>query len=227
MAIQKAPPSGKVLVFVDNRELKSTVTEHLKSFDADVVPKQLEVADYICSDRVACERKTVRDFISSIFNQRIFKQLRELADSYECPVLILEGNPELLFLEERTNPNVIRGVLGSIAVDYRIPIIWTQNPKETAAQVFWMANREQVLEKRGLQIRSKRKAPGLAHQQEFLVAGLPGISGTRARALLKHFKTPEKVFTAREKNLLKLEGFGKKRTESMRKVLTKRYEPTS
>ena len=176
MAAQKTLPSRKVIVFVDNRELNSSVTEHMRDFDAEIVPKQLEVADYICSDRVACERKTLRDFLSSIFNQRIFKQLKELNDSYERPVLILEGNPELLFLENRTNPNVIRGVLGSIAVDYKIPIIWTHNPRETAAQVFWIANREQVLEKREIQIRSKRRAPSLAHQQEFLVAGLPGIS---------------------------------------------------
>jgi len=223
MVAQKTLPSGKVLIFVDNRELKSPVAKHMEDFDAVVAPKQLEVADYICSDRVACERKSVSDFLQSIFNQRIFKQLRELADSYECPVLILEGNPELLFLESRTNPNVIRGVLSSIAVDYRIPIIWTQNPKETAAQVFWMARREQVMEKRGVQIRSKRKHPTIAHQQEFLVSGLPGISNTRARSLLKYFKTPEKVFTATEKKLLKLEGFGDKRIKSMKKVLQEKY----
>ena len=223
MAAQKTLPSRKVIVFVDNRELNSSVTEHMRDFDAEIVPKQLEVADYICSDRVACERKTLRDFLSSIFNQRIFKQLKELNDSYERPVLILEGNPELLFLENRTNPNVIRGVLGSIAVDYKIPIIWTHNPRETAAQVFWIANREQVLEKREIQIRSKRRAPSLAHQQEFLVAGLPGISNTRARTLLKKFKTPEKVFTAKEKRLLKLEGFGKKRIDNMRRLLTEEY----
>ena len=163
------------------------------------------------------------EFLSSIFNQRIFRQLGELSESYECPVLILEGNPELLFLESRTNPNVIRGVLSSIAVDFRIPIIWTQNPKETAAQVFWMANREQVLGKREVQIRSKRRAPDLARQQEFLVAGLPGISNTRAKALLKRFKTPEKVFRATEKNLLKLDGFGEKRIKTMKRVLQQEY----
>ena len=220
---QKTLPTNKVHIIVDNREQSSNVVRHLKECDAEVSSKQLQVADYICSDRVGIERKTISDFLQSIFNQRIFKQLAELAESYERPLLILEGNPDVLFTDRNVNPNTIRGLLGSIAVDYQVPIIWTSHSKETAAQVYWIARREQVKEKREMQIRAKTKAPTLSHQQEFLVTGLPGISNTRARQLLRKFKTAEKVFTASETRLGKLDGFGEKRIKQIKKVLKEKY----
>jgi Fanconi anemia group M protein len=214
----------KPVIVVDSRECSSDVLRNLKEFDVEITEKQLGVADYICSSRVCVERKSVSDFLQSITDQRLFKQLEALVSSYERPVLIIEGNPELLFLERNMHKNTIRGVLASIAIDYKIPIIWTANCKETAGQLFWIANREQVLEKNEIQIRANRKAATLAEQQEFLIAGLPGINSKRARKLLDKFKTPEKVFKASEKRLMQIDGFGEKITKRMKEVLKEEYE---
>lgn len=116
------------------------------------------------------------------------------------------------------------GVLASIAIDYKIPILWTANTRETAEQLFWIANREQVLEKREPPVRVKKKAPSVRAFQEYLVAGLPGISSKRARALLEHFSSPEKVFRATEKQLLKVDGFGEKTVRKIRDILRQEYK---
>lgn len=224
MKIQKTLPIDGVKIFVDNRESQSSVLRELKRKDILILEQQLEIGDYICSDRVGIERKRISDFLASIKDQRLFRQMDGLAKCFERPLLILEGNPELLFLERNIHPNVIRGVLASIAIDYKIPIIWTQNSEETAKQIFWIAYREQVKEKREVQIRSNKKASSLREEQEYLIAGLPGISTTRARQLLKKFKTPEKVFAASEKRLLKMEGFGEKRVRRIKDVLRKPHE---
>ena len=79
MKIQETLRCGKPVIFVDNRELKSNVARHLKEHDALVREAQLEVGDYICSERIACERKTISDFIASIKNQRIFADERMCA----------------------------------------------------------------------------------------------------------------------------------------------------
>jgi Fanconi anemia group M protein len=223
MEAQKILNCEKPVIFADNREIKSNVTRHLKKYDAVVKEVQLEVGDYICSDRVACERKTTSDFISSIQNQRIFFQLQSLIDSYSSPLLILEGSPELLFLEPGLHPNSIRGALAKIAVDYRVPIIWTANAEESAAQIYWLAYREQVKKPGCLQIRSSKKADTVPEQQEFLVAGLPGINNVRAKKLLEHFKTPEKIFSASEEMLKELDGFGDKIARKIKDVLSKEY----
>ena len=223
--LESVKPAGRdVVVYVDHRELKSPVADHLRKHGCEVRERQLEVADYICSDRIGCERKTVSDFLSSIFNQRIFSQMKSLSESYSRPVLIMEGNPELLFLERQVNPNTIRGVLTAIAVDYSIPIIWTLDPRETAAQVYWMARREQIGEKRELQIRVKRKSNHISQEQEFLVSGLPGISNTRARKLLTHFRKPSRIFRATEDELKAIEGFGEKYASRIRKILDTDYK---
>ncbi len=222
--IQKVLPGRKPVIFVDKRERSSNITRHLKEFDLEIREKQLEVGDYILSDRVCCERKTIQDFLQSITNQRIFRQLESLASSYEKPILILEGNQDTLFTERNMHANTIRGVLASVAIDYGIPIIWTQNSMETAAQLNWIAKREQELEKREIQIRSNKKNSCLSEQQEFLISGLPHVSNTLSRRLLERFKTPKRVFTARAEQLLKIDKIGEKKAEKIRRILDSEYE---
>jgi ERCC4-type nuclease len=224
MKIQSTLPTDSVMIFVDNRESQSSVIRWLRGMDILITETQLEVGDYICSDRVCAERKTVRDFLQSIIDQRLFRQLENMARSFESPLLILEGNPELLALERTIHPNALRGALASIALEYKIPIIWTRNSEETAHQLFWIAQREQVKQNRPVQIRSNKKTTTLQQEQEYLVTGLPGISTTRAKQLLKKFKTPEKIFTASETRLLKLNGFGDKRIKRLKKVLKTQYK---
>lgn len=223
--VQKTLKTEKPLIFVDNRELNSKVYEYLNRHDAIIKTKNLNVADYICSERVAVEKKTVKDFIASLFDQRIFHQLKNLSESYERPILFIEGNPELLFAESNTNPNVIRGALASIAVDSKIPIIWTQNARETAAFLYWIAYREQVKEKIRLSIRSAKKPKNLDEHQEYLVAGLPNINSKLSRTLLKHFKTPKKLFSASVEELKKVDGIGDKKAEKIYELVNKKYKP--
>lgn len=219
MAVEQRP-----VIFADNRESKSLTCQCLQTFDADIQHRQLEVGDYILSDRVACERKTVDDFLQSIVNQRIFSQMESLAKSYENPLLVIEGSQSSLFNGRGIHPNTIRGVLSAIAVDYKIPIIWTKDASETAAQMFWIARREQVMDKREVQIRAKKKNYTLSDEQEFLVSGLPTISTTMSRRLLAHFKTPRKLFNAKVEDLMKVEKIGKIKAERIKKIIESRYE---
>lgn len=209
------------MIFADNREFASRVVKELARLDCVVKPKQLEVGDYILSERVCAERKTAPDFLSSVIDQRIFGQLKSLKESFPKPVLIIEGYD--LYSERNVHPNAIRGALACIAVDYAIPILWTEGAEETAAMLFWIARREQVDEERCLAIRAQRKVETLREQQEFLVAGLPGVNTKRARKLLEKIGTPEKVFRASEDKLKKVEGIGDVMAKNLRKVLTEKY----
>jgi Fanconi anemia group M protein len=221
---QRILPGERVSIIVDARERNSPVFDHLSQLEVNLIQKQLEVGDYICSERVVVERKTIRDFLQSIIDQRVFKQSSDLIESFERPVLILEGNPELLFLEREIHPNTIRGVLASIVIDYKIPILWTANSKDSASQIFWLARREQIKERKELAIRGMKKRPTFATQQEFLIAGLPFVNRKLSKRLLKKFKTPRKVFSARQEQLTKVEGIGKKKAKGIYDLLNKEYE---
>jgi Fanconi anemia group M protein len=212
----------KIIIYVDKRELSCRIASILEKY-CDVEERQLHVADYLLSDRVAVERKTCSDFVSSIVDGRLFKQMSELKSNFEHPVLIIEGDD--LFSHGRDiHPNAIRGALASIATDYCVPIIWTANQLETANMLFVIAKREQLDVKKSVSIRGKKKARSDNEAQEIIVSGLPKISIIKARNLLKHFKTPEKVFTAKEDKLKEVGGIGDELAKQIRKILTKKYE---
>ncbi len=216
----------RIIVFADTREQTSEVIGIIRAYGAIVNVKNLEVGDFICSDRVAIERKTTGDFIQSVIDGRLFEQLSAMSKSFECPVLIVEGDDIFESMERdgrRIHPNAIRGVLASIVCDYKVPIVWTRNHAETGAQIFWIAKREQVGEKRELQIRGKRKRASNDEQQEFLVAGIPNVSNVIAKRFLNHFKTPERIFNASEDELQDVEGIGKVLAKKIRNLLTKKY----
>ena len=213
-----------ISIIADHREKRTKTCEWLRSFDARVIEKQLEVADYIVSDKVGIERKTASDFLQSVMNQRLFRQLEDLSNSFEKPLLILEGDQRMLFSMRKVHPNTIHGVLSSITLDYRIPIIWTHSPKVTAAQIYWTACREQGKGKRGLQTRVCKKARSTSNLQEFLVAGLPNVNSVLSKRLLKEFKTVRKVFSLDEEEIRKVAGIGKKKARDMWCLLNSEYE---
>jgi Fanconi anemia group M protein len=215
----KISAAGKVRIVVDHREANNHVFAHLKGFDAELECEQLKTGDYICSDRVAIERKTASDFVQSIIDRRVFRQASEIAECFEKPLLIIEGDPERLFAERNVHPNAIRGALASLAIDYKIPIIWTRDAQETASQIYWIAYREQEKGGRAPSIRCPAGSRTPRDMQEFLVAGLPGVNTKLGRNLLKKFKTPRRVFSASQGKLMKVEGVGEKKAMKIWELL--------
>ena len=220
--MQSGLATEDIVIYADTREMNSRVIPILKKF-CDVREKQLKVGDYILSDRVCAERKTSEDFLQSIIDKRLFAQLKELKRNFKKPLLIIEGDG-LLDNERNMHPNAIRGAIAAVSIDYGVPIIWTQTQADTAHQLYSIAKREQLEEKRTIGIRGKKKTISTQEIQEFLVAGIPKISTTKARNLLTHFKTPEKIFTADETELKKVDGIGEELARQIRKLLTERYE---
>ncbi|MFH1445752.1 MAG: ERCC4 domain-containing protein [Nanoarchaeota archaeon] len=217
--------SFKVKIIADNREMHSDIFGYIQEHGAELKIKNLKTGDYIASDRVCIERKTVPDFLQSIVDQRMFRQADVMMKSFKRPLLIMEGNPEDLFNGDRNiHENAIRGALSSLTIDYRIPVLWTHSQRETAAQIYWIAYREQFGQKKDLQIRYKARANGIKQQQEFLVSGLPLISNKMSKKLLEHFKTPKDVFNADVKELRKVDKMGPKKAERIRSLLDSSYK---
>jgi len=221
--VQEALKSeNEIVVYADVREAASKVVSILKN-RCRVREQQLITGDYILSKHVAAERKACDDFLQSIVDGRLFSQLIELKKSFRIPLLIIEG--ETLFNSERKiHPNAIRGAIASIATEMGIPIIWTKNQLETAEMLYTIAKREQTDRKKSVAIRVKKRFMSPNQIQEFLVSGLPKISTATAKKLLKHFGSPDKIFTASETDLRNVEGIGEKLARKIRYIITKKYE---
>ncbi|MBI5332638.1 MAG: hypothetical protein HZB65_03630 [Candidatus Aenigmarchaeota archaeon] len=215
---------AKIIIYIDHRESATRIPDILgRHENIEIIKKQLGVADYLLSSRVAVERKTVDDFLQSLIDGRLFKQLKNLKQSYTKPLLIIEGE-ESIFESRNIHPNAVAGALASIAIANSIPILWTKTQKETAYLLYTIATREQTELKKNIAIRERISSPSMNKQQEFIISGLPSISATLAKRLLSHFKTPAAVFTASEEDLQQVEGIGKEKAQTIRKVLSRDYE---
>lgn len=206
-------------VQADFREKGSGVLKELIEMGVQPQLVQLSVADYVLSDRVGIELKTVGDFVDSIIDGRLLQQLRELR-RYEAPLLIIQGENDI-FSVRRVHPNAIRGMLGAITTGYRIPILWTRNAKDTAALIAVLARRESEEDSRTPHEAKPRTTREL---QEHIVASLPGIGAGLARPLLEHFGSVEAVFKASLQELTQVPLIGPKKAQAIRDILEKRYD---
>jgi ERCC4-type nuclease len=212
----------KVQIVIDSRELRSNVVKKLYELGVEIKTEPLEVGDFLLSDEVAVERKTIGDFLSSIIDGRLFQQLSQMSKHFAKPVVIVEGNEDIYSIRAM-HPNAIRAAIASIAVDFRMPVIYSQSEEETALFLYTIAKREQIESKKSVNIRGAKKPFSNKFLQEYLVTGLPGIGIGIARNMLKHFKTVEKIFTASEEELQNVEKIGEKKAKKIKEILTKEY----
>lgn len=212
-------PDNKVVVIVDFREDSSSIKEIIEDMGALVKPLSLKVGDYLCSDRVCIERKTGEDFISSITDGRLSKQAEELKENFSKPIILIEGG----YTKGRVNENMIRAAIASIAIDYGIPIIMTKNREDTAKTIFWIANREQMIKKKGIGIKGKKKPKHIKDLQEHVISSLPGVSVVLSKRILKEFKTIKKFTGASEGEIAKVKGIGKVLAKRLHKLLNEKY----
>ena len=212
----------KVKIVVDYREVPSGVVHELEQLGVETEVRQLNVGDFVLSDRIGVERKSAADFLQSIVDKRLLGQAERLSKTFERPVLILEG--EGLYSWRAIHPNAIRGALASLVVDFGISILPTRDEKETALVLAAIARREQVEQVREVAIRGKQKRLTLPEQQQFVVEGLPGVSAVLAKRLLEHFGAVERIMNASKEQLQQVHGIGKEKAKRIKQVLSSRYK---
>lgn len=210
----------KLVIYADDRENK--IMKLLSQKKTTVRSKRLDVADFLVSDRAAVERKTGKDFLDSIVDQRLFPQLERMNDQFEKPILLIEG--EDIYGHRNIHPNAVRGALSSISLDYELPILWTDDPAGTAEILIALARREQEEQDREISIRGDKQPKSERELQKYLVAGLPNVSDKLAERLLEEFGTVEAVMNASETNLKNVEGIGEGKAGRIRDILSQEYE---
>jgi ERCC4-related helicase len=211
----------EILVYVDHREARSGVTRELSNLGVKIKATNLPVADYQVGSNVAVERKSTKDFVSSLIDKRLYNQAQDLVESFSKPLIILEGQD---LYSSGIHPNAIRGALASLAVDFNLPIIPTRSPEDTAAMIHRLAVREYDKGSRDIQTRTEKKPLTLQEQQLFIVESLPQIGPVTARKLLEEFKNVSNVFSASENDLKNVDGIGEKIAKNMRSVIEANYQ---
>lgn len=207
-------------IIIDHRESKSRIVEMLRGMGAEVKVAVLPVGDFLLSSRACVERKRREDFEASIIDGRLFSQAKSLTEQFEKPLLVIEGER----FEERVSRPALLGAIASLMLDFGISIFFTKNAEKTAEFLFALAKREQLSEKKPLRLLGEKHAYSPSQQKRMIVEALPGVGPKIARALLKKFKTVEKLMKAKEEQLMKVEGIGEEKAKAIRKILSGSYD---
>ena len=191
---EKKAKAESVKITVDIHEKNSLVLANIIELGAKTEIKSLEIGDYIIGD-IIIERKTMQDFISSMLNRRLSEQLKNIAQ-YENRILIIEGKNRK---EININPNAVKGMILSVSLDFKIPIINTENEKDTAEYMFLLA-KHQSRQKTEISLHSR--IPKTKEEQiKYVLESFQGIGPSTAEKLLKRFGTIKNIINSSKEEL--------------------------
>ena len=194
----------KQKIIADHHEKNSLVCSELVEHGIDVEFTHLLVADFLVGE-TAIERKTISDFLTSMMNKRLSKQLLEL-QQYDKRLLIIEGIEEQELYNdepEGVHGNAIRGFLLSILLESKVPIIFTKDYKDTAKFLSVLAKKQKNT---SFSIRAKKRNLSLKEQKQFILEGFPGIGPKTAKNLIKKHNSLKTIFNLSDEELQQILG---------------------
>jgi Fanconi anemia group M protein len=206
-------------VIVDNRERNINIISSLEEKEVELAFAQLPVGDYIISDRICIERKTVADFESSIIDSRLFEQMSRLSASFKKPIMLLEGSDD----DFRLGRNVILGTVAKLYVEYNVQVIKTSGAEDTAYVIQRLAEHEQRREESFPRIAGIKKAHNTYEWQILILSSIPGIGTELSKRLITRFKTIRRVMSASVEELEGIDKIGRKKATRIYDILNAEF----
>jgi len=203
-------------ITVDYREKASGIIDLLTAEGIHVEVGKIPYGDYIVNDSLTVERKTGRDFLVSIVDGRLFKQLSGLKKYCKNPVFLIEGNPYRTDLQ--FDPTAIRGALVSTQTIWHVPVLYSRSKADTRDLLLMIGRQDETFTDT-VPLRGGYRPKRLKNRQLYILQGLPGVGPLLARRLMEHFGTVSRVMGATEAELMEIEGLGSHSANKIREVL--------
>lgn len=182
---------------------------------------QLPYGDFLLNKVIIFERKTLSDFIVSIKDGRLFRQVYSIMDIKLPYILILEGLKSSI-KKSGMSRQAVQGALTHLSVFLGIPILRSKNLEETIGLIMMdgkQLEKDDTIEIRRIYHKSRkaRKASFDTLKMQLLL-NLPGVGNKTALNLLKQFGSIKQIANCTEKDLQKVEGIGKKTAQEILRV---------
>lgn len=217
MARRREPP---VRILADVHEDRSGIPALLVELGAEVEVVALPAGDYALGADTLVERKRVLDLHSAVTKGHLWPQLARLRAACAFPYLLVEGSD---IDRGPLGPNAVRGACLA-AIDQGIALLRSHAQRDSALWLHRLAVRCQRVELPAERPASAKRAPLGGNPAEALLAAVPGISTTSARALLAHFGTVAGVVAAGREKWLEVPGIGPDRARALEETLSLRYD---
>jgi ERCC4-type nuclease len=183
-----------VKIIVDVHERQSSIADTLAELGAVIEIAPLPAGDYAVGADTLVERKRVLDLHAAVLKGRLWPQLGKLRAACAFPYLLLEGSD---IDRGPLHHNAVRGVCLAV-IDQGIALLRSGYQSDSALWIHRLAVRCQEVEPaadRPAYAQRPRPKPG-EETAEALLASVPGILTTSARALFERFGTVAAVVAA-------------------------------
>ncbi len=218
--LKEPEKTEKPTIIVDTREASAApkIIKGLTELGTQIQLETLQKGDYIISDQVAIERKTVHDFVYTLTRRFLFEQLFKLKEAYTKPFILIEGYMPIVYKFSKIQPASVWGAMFALAKQ-GINMIHTNSYKETIDFLYTAAKQEQIVEKRKPVVHPIKPTETLQDQQVFFLASLPVIGREKAITLLESYQTPMNALLNVDNWKKEAYGLGPIITEKVKQVL--------
>jgi len=218
---------GEVMtIIVDSNEPLEMVTL-LKKEGVRVLRQRLELGDYVIKD-IYLERKHFGpnrntghsdsgDLFSSVKNNRLWTQLSGLSQHEKGKVgVILEGIPPAK--EDEYAFNKYWGIYYGIVFGWKMPVIKTNSPKETAKALkrLW----EKLDKPRPFVRPIKKRSLTPEEIRSDILCCAKGLGRYQAKLLLKEYGTVDRVIHTPTEELIRIKGIRESAINNMKRDFT-------
>jgi len=200
------------MIKIDHHE-----NDHFKNicdiFFDDIEICQLPVGD-IESKGIIFEHKTPDDFIGSIYDGRIFRQIREMKNNYEHCYIVISGSITDIISTPNTNYNSLIAAITSCFVR-GCPVIFCDNYENVCDIIKKLSEKLTDGKNRIIPVTKT----SIKDDQLRLVCSISGISEKRGQALLDRFESPINIFNGFREDITEIDGIGNKTFDKMIDIL--------
>ncbi|KAI8483973.1 hypothetical protein Bbelb_382360 [Branchiostoma belcheri] len=168
---------GKLVVLVDSREIASSqqVVSCLRfHHEINAVVCQLGSCDYVLSNRMGVERKTLSDFSNSTNREKLVQRVQELCELFDKPCLIVEKDrvkPGMEPKKARTPTKYHSTVLAALA-HTSVTVLFTDTQEQTASLLSDLARLEQ---RKGNSVQGRPDVEPEGEQVLQMYQSMPGV----------------------------------------------------
>ena len=214
-----------VEVIVDYREKSSKIPSILDRIGIKFKYDNLPVADYIVGD-IPIERKDIHDYIASLSDGRLHRQLYELSYNYPFSYLVVIGYiSEALLFSKFSRHAYISSLVGSSlkrAPEGKQGQVVTVNLETNYDFAYFIKCLSDKLENYEPRLPSGTVTKKVYTDEERvinIISAFPGISEVKAKNIIRHFGSIKRFTNASKSELMEVEGIGKVIADKIHKLI--------
>lgn len=212
-------------MIIDSREPKQ-IQDAIKNKIEDVKIDFLSVGDYLLDNGYAIERKD-KDLVQSILSNRLYDQLNNLCQ-YEHPILCITLQDlwkTFYYSRSRYIHRSYIGTLTTLTAKYpNLKLIYLQDEQEFVDYIVSLHKKLTENKKSERPAPIMRRSKKIQIRMENALTTAEGISVGYAKKFLKHYNSLEELVDASIEDMMKIDGVGKSKAESVYKLLHSKYK---